>query len=258
MIYDLQKADIWKRISAFLFDLILFFIAAVGFIFLLSEIVDFDSYTEQYESRQAYYEEQYFPEGSELSLSIDEEAYNKLSESDRELFDSAFAEFSHDEEANYAFAMLFQLTIITLTFGILLAFILLEFVVPLLFKNGQTLGKKIFGLGVMRLDGVKISGPILFIRSILCKYTIETMIPLILLIMIIFGMVGVMGPVIILLILVSNVAMMMATKTNSAIHDMLANTVTVDMSSQIIFDSPEALLEYKQKIHAEMVERKEY
>ena len=42
------------------------------------------------------------------------------------------------------------------------------------------------------------------------------------------------------------------------IYDMLANTVTVDMASQMIFDSPEALLEYKQRVHAEAVERAEY
>jgi hypothetical protein len=34
---------------------------------------------------------------------------------------------------------------------------LLEFLVPYLLKNGQTVGKKMFSLGVMRVDGVKIS-----------------------------------------------------------------------------------------------------
>ena len=52
-------------------------------------------------------------------------------------YNAAVAEFAKDEEANYLFNMLFQLTIITITFGILIAYLLLEFVVPLLFKNGQ-------------------------------------------------------------------------------------------------------------------------
>ena len=67
-----------------------------------------------------------------------------------------------------------------------------------------------------------------------------------------------MGPVIILLILVMNLGMIIATRTRSPIHDMLANTVAIDFASQMIFDTPEALLEYKQRIHAEMAEKKEY
>lgn len=254
MIYDLQRADVWKRISAFLFDLIMMFMTAVGFVFLFSLIFNFESYSEQYNDRKETFETQY-------GVSFDfegEDEYNELSEAERAKVDEAFAAFSADEEANYAFAMIFQLTILSITFGILVAFIILEFIIPLIFKNGQTLGKKIFGIAVMRLDGVKISGPILFIRSILGKYTIETMVPTLLFIMIIFELVGVMGPVIILLILVTNIVMIIATRTNSPIHDMLANTVAVDLASQMIFETPEALLEYKQKIHAEAAERAQY
>ena len=43
MIYDLQKASMWKRISAFLCDLIVFCIVAVGVAFLLSTILGIDA-----------------------------------------------------------------------------------------------------------------------------------------------------------------------------------------------------------------------
>ena len=138
------------------------------------------------------------------------------------------------------------------------AFAVLEFIVPLIFKNGQTIGKKVFGIAVMRLDHVKVTAPFIFIRNILGKYTVETMIPIILIILIVFGLVGFMGPVIILLVLLTNIIMMIVTKTNSGIHDMLVSTVVVDMASQMIFDSPEALLEYKQKVHAEIVDKADY
>lgn len=254
MVYDLQKADVWKRISAFLFDLIIMFMTAVGFVFLLSLILNIESYSNQYRERKASFE-------SEYGVSFDfesREEYDGLSEEEKANVDAAFLAFSSDEEANYAYTMIFQLLVISVTFGILIAFIILEFVIPLIFKNGQTLGKKIFGIGVMRIDGVKIDGPILFIRTVLGKYTIETMVPVLLVIMIIFEIVGFMGPIIILLIPLTNLVMVIATKTNSPIHDMLANTVTVDLASQMIFDTPEALLEYKQKIHAEAAERAQY
>ncbi len=254
MSYDLQKADIWKRASAFLLDLILSVIAMAGFIWLMTFIMGTNGHFDAYSSRMDHYSAEY---GVELDK-LDADAYGKLSEEDRARVDTAWAEFAKDEEANYAYNMMIQTMILSISVGILLAFLLLEFAVPMFLKNGQTIGKKVFGLGVMRIDGVKISGQILFIRSILGKYTVETMIPLMMFVWMMIGQSGPMAIVIILLVLISNIAMMIATRTNSCIHDMLAQTVTVDMASQMIFDSPEALLEYKQKLHAEAVERTDY
>ncbi|MBQ8415102.1 MAG: RDD family protein [Clostridia bacterium] len=255
MIYDLQKADIWKRASAALLDFILTIILATGFVFLLSLIVGFEGYSEKYEARQEFFESKYSVDFDAIDTA---DKYEALPEAERKVFDEAFAEFAKDEEAVFLYNMLFNLTIMTISIGVLLAFAVLEFIVPLIFKNGQTIGKKVFGIAVMRLDHVKVTAPFIFIRNILGKYTVETMIPIILIILIVFGLVGFMGPVIILLVLLTNIIMMIVTKTNSGIHDMLASTVVVDMASQMIFDSPEALLEYKQKVHAEIVDKADY
>ena len=64
------------------------------------------------------------------------------------------------------------------------------------------------------------------------------------------------GPVAVLLI--AQIACIAATKTNSAIHDLLAGTVAVDIASQQIFRSSEELLEYTKKIHAERANRSAY
>ena len=47
--------------------------------------------------------------------------------------------------------------------------------------------------------------------------------------------------------------MFFVTRTNSCIHDRLAMTVVVDMASQMIFETPEDLLEFKKKEHAGQV-----
>ena len=258
MIYDLQKADIWKRASAALFDFIILAICAVGFVFLLMQIVGFDSYSDQLTARQEFFETKHGVD-FDYEAEIDENGNIKeLTEEQKKLLEVAYEDFASDAEANYLITMIFQLTIITVSIGILLAFMILEFVVPMILKNGQTLGKKIFGVAVMRLDHVRISGAFLFARNILGKYTIETMIPIMMLILMFFGTVGFMGPVIILLVLGTNIIMMIASHTNSPIHDMLAHTVAVDLSSQMIFETPEAVLEYKQKVHAEAVEKAQY
>ena len=255
MIYDLQKADIWKRASAALLDFILTVILATGFVFLLSLVVGFQNYSDQYAARQEVFESKYGVSFDEIDTT---EKYEALSEEDKAVFDTAFGEFAKDSEALYLYNMLFNLTILTISIGILLSFAILEFIVPLIFGNGQTIGKKVFGIAVMRLDHVKVTAPFIFTRNILGKYTVETMIPIILIILIVFNLVGIMGPIVILIVFLSNVIMMIATKTNSGIHDMLASTVVVDLASQMIFDSPEAVLEYKTKIHEEEVKHAKY
>ena len=51
---------------------------------------------------------------------------------------------------------------------------------------------------------------------------------------------------------------MISTPTNSLIHDLLANTVVVDYASQMIFETREDMIHYKEKIHAEMAAKQEY
>ena len=60
------------------------------------------------------------------------------------------------------------------------------------------------------------------------------------------------------LILLLQVILMIATHTNSMIHDVLAKTIVVDMASQMIFDTEQDLVEYKKKVHEERVARQTY
>ena len=253
MICDLQKASMWKRISAFLFDGILLTIAAVLFAWLLSAVVQYDKPAATLNECYAKYEEVY---GVDFDITVD--AYQALGEEEAANLDAAYAALAADDEAVYAYNMMMQLTLLITTFGILLGYLLLEFAVPLLLKNGQTLGKKIFGLAVMRTDSVMVTGVTMFVRTILGKYVIGTMIPVYIIIMIYFNSIGIIGPVILLLILLLQIILMAVTKTNSAIHDCLASTVTVDFASQMIFNTREDMIAYKQKLHAEKVASASY
>ena len=253
MINTLQKASMWKRISAYIFDFIMLGIVTVGAALLLSSVLGYDRYNEQVNNAYARYEQEYG-----VSFDITEEEYLALSQEQKDNLQAASDALSADREAGYAYTMMLNLTLIIITFSILIAYLLLELAVPLFFKNGQTLGKKVFGVAVMRVDGVRINNITLFVRTVLGKYTIETMIPVLILIMIFFNMIGIIGGAILLLILILQIAMLIATHTNSAIHDLIANTVAVDISCQMIFDTPEALLDYKKRIHAEQAEKQQY
>ena len=253
MIFDLQKASMWKRISAFLFDFILLCIAAVGFAFLLSAVTGFDKHNTALDAAYAKYEAEYG-----VVFDITQEEYMQKSEAELKAWNDAYDALVKDEEAMYSYNMVINLTLVISTLAILFAHLALEFFVPVKFGNGQTLGKKIFGVAVMRTDGVKITAPLLFIRTILGKFTIETMIPVLICVMIFFNMIGIVGMLILGLILLLQIILMITTHTNSCIHDVLAKTVTVDMASQMIFESGEEMIAYKNKVHAEKVARQTY
>lgn len=253
MIYDLQKASMWKRISAFLFDAILLGIVAVMFAWGLSAALGYDRHSQALDAAYARYAEEY---GVNFSLSLAE--MEALTEEETAQLQAAYDALSADEAAVYAYGMMIQLTILITSLCLLLAYLALEFFLPLALGNGQTLGKKIFGLGVMRTDGVKVGGVCMFIRAILGKYTIETMIPVLILLMLYFGTIGLTGTVVLLAILVLEIGVMIGTKTNSLIHDLLATTVAVDIGSQMIFKSTEDMIAYKEKVHAQKVSKQPY
>ena len=253
MMNDLQKADMWKRISAWLFDVILLGILIVGAASLLSGVLKFDSYNQTVDESYAKYESQFG-----IVFDITEEEYNAMTAEEAARYNAAYEALVADDEAMYAYNMLVNLTLLITTISILIGYAVLELAVPLMLGNGQTLGKKIFAIGVMRTDGVKLTTVQLFIRTVLGKYTIETMIPALIVIMLMFNAIGILGTVILGLILLLQVILLIATKTNSAIHDLLAGTVTVDISSQMIFPDTDALIAHKKKIAAEEAARKEY
>lgn len=66
----------------------------------------------------------------------------RLTDAQRALVEQANAVLAADETAVHAYGMVIQLSILIVSFGVLSGYLLLEFLVPLLFKNGQTLGKR--------------------------------------------------------------------------------------------------------------------
>ena len=253
MINDVQKANLWKRISAFMFDAILVITVAVGIAYLLSTALGYDNTIAQREQLRKEYETKHG-----VVFDMPAEDYEKLTEEEKQKINEAYADFASDEAVNLLDVKIVNITLIVTVFGILIPMIIFEFVIPLCFGHGRTLGKKIFGTGVMRVDGVKISTFQLFVRSILGKFTLETMIPVFLVLLFLFDIMPLACLVGLLVLGTLQVALVLFTQLKTPIHDMIAGTTVVDYASQMIFDSPEALLAYKEKVHAEAAEKAEY
>ncbi|MBQ7365273.1 MAG: RDD family protein [Clostridia bacterium] len=250
---DLQKASISKRISAFLFDIIMVATVAVAIALLLSWATGYNGYMDTWNQKIEYYETE-----CGVSFNITEEEYNKLTDEEKESREKAIEALGSDEEAVKAYMMMFSLSLVIVTFALLLAILIWDFIIPLKLKEGRTLGKKIFGLALMRTDGVRVTTFSLFVRAILGKFTVETMIPVLIILMIFFEQIGIVGLIVLLGMAILQVALFFSTYTKSAIHDVFAVTVVVDYHSQMIFDSTEELLAYKKRIHAEQAAKKDY
>lgn len=243
MFFDLQLGSMLKRISAWLLDIILLAVLATGFSTIVSGVIGYDA---QYEKLRAGYEKY----EKEYGISFDKttEEIGAMTVEEQAVYQAAADAVSADAELNRQYALLVNMQLIIITIGILLAVAVLEFAVPLFLKNGQTIGKKIFALCLIQTDQTKVRNISVAIRTFLGKYTIETMVPVLIAYMIFNNSIGIMGIVILGLLLLLELVVMITTKTNSAIHDLLAGTVVVDAKSQMIFDNLEALEAYKKKI----------
>ncbi len=250
---SLQKANAWKRISAFLLDAILTVILAVGFGFLLSSLLKYDEQTARMEALYAAYEKEY-----DTSFDLTEEKYNALSDEEKAKFDAAYSALTADQEVLTLYQRVFGYTFLIVTFGLLAAFLILEFGVPMWLGEGRTLGKKVFGLAVMRIDHVRAGGVILFVRAILGKFTLETMIPVYVLIMLMFNTIGILGGIALVALAVTQLIILVTSGTGALLHDKLASTVVVDMATQRIYATPEEMLEAKKTAAAERAKRAEW
>ena len=253
MIYDLQKAGLWKRIAAWMFDGILTTILAVGFGVLLSMLLGYDAYSQTLDDAYARYETEYG-----IVFDISQEEYAAMTQEQAASYNAAYDALIGDMEAMHAYNMVISLMLVITSIGILLAVLLWEFMIPLWLGNGQTLGKKIFSLCLVRSDGVKLNGLQLFARTVLGKYAVETMIPVFILMMLFWGTVGLGGTLVLFALALAQLLCVALSRTNSAIHDFLAGTVVVDITSQMIFRTTEDLIAYTKRIAAEHAARQVY
>lgn len=243
MSFSLQKASFWKRISAFLFDATMMLVLSLAIMIGLHAILKIDAKIDQLEAYRVEYATKL-----ELNLNITTEEYDALTKEEQKAYDDKLLELnkqmSQDEEVMNLNASIITSISITVTVSLLIGTAIWYFVIPLFFKNGVTLGKKIFGLAVIRTNGVKLTNPVLFARALIGFYAIETMFPLTLIFMTLFGSLGIVGLVTVGLFLVLQIFVLAYTKTNSSIHDLLTDTVVVDMASQQIFETQDERTEF--------------
>ena len=128
MIYDLQKASLMKRFSAFLLDIILMIILITGFAWMLSSMLGFSETSEQLDAVITKYEKQFG-----INFSITNDDYDKLTDEQKKHFEDSYNVVINDEEYIILTNKVFYSLITIVSISFLLSFAVLEFIVPLLF-----------------------------------------------------------------------------------------------------------------------------
>ena len=244
MSLHLQKANFWKRISAYMLDVVLAVMLTLGLASVFSIVFRYDKQTAKLESYYTEYEQIY-----KVDFDLSEEELNALSQAEKDNFTAASNALGKDPRVLKTYDAMFYTALAILSLSIFISHFALYVVPPLFFKNGQTLGKKIFGLADMRTNCVKHSNSDLFVREMLGLCIIETMVPVLFVLMILFGLLGIVGWIALLLLLALQIFVMIKTPTNSSIHDLLSDTVVVDYASQQIFETQEELIAFKEEQH---------
>ncbi len=256
---ELQKANMWKRISAGLFDLIMLGIVVCGMAFLLSFILGFEAkYDERIDHLYRIGRDELGIEDKVIDTWNSMADYEKLTDEQKTQLDELIDTYNKDPEVIQLNVLLLNMTLLMLTFGFLFGYIIMELIVPLILKNGQTFGKKLFGLAVMREDGVKATPFLMTVRTVLGKYTVEVMVPVFIIVMIFFNMTGVVGLAILVILPIVQIVLLITTRARTPIHDLFARTVVVDLASQRIFDTVEEKEAYYLRLHKEMADKADY
>ena len=246
-----------KRIMSALFDNILLATLAVGIAVVLSLCLGYDAQLERYTAILDGYEQQYG-----IDLQIPTEEYQQLPAGEKAAYDAAYdaidTALRQDAEYTVLNVKLLNLRMIILSFSLLAAVLIIELMFPLILGNGQTLGKKIFGIGLMHVEGIHITNVQVFIRAVLGKFTVELMLPVYILLLTFGGGLGIVGPALLLVLLAVQIICLVITRTNAPIHDIFASTVAVDLASQRIFEDREERDNYIKAIHAERAARADY
>ena len=285
--FELKKIGIVKRASAGLLDLILLAVLATGFMWIISLISGFDhkqdlaaqyynDYYVQWENfRKENLEDIATNYGFTYEVNEEDDTYTLTKDNKTYSLDEVMDIFVHDvakseemlaiykkyeELTPYVIKMenqaqlVYNLTFMMISLGILLAYLVLEFILPIILKNGQTVGKKVFSICLVRPNCVKIAPIALFARTFLGKFAVETMFPVLLVFLFLFGGLGWISIILLAALVILNAVLFFVTKNRTPIHDIFASTVAVDMKLQMIYASEEELNEKKSVQHKEYVE----
>lgn len=247
---EFYKAKPIKRLAALMIDLVMLIAITAGIWIGMYTAMDYDSYVQEF---QGYIDE--YAQKHDVDLSIPSNELQNYPEDVQKKYNEALLDLNDNKQAMASYAQQFKINMLAAMVGLFVAFVILEVMIPLILKNGQTVGKKIMGLCVMHKYHVRVGFMQIIYRSILGKYFIGTLIPVAMLIMKNYGVMGTTASLIMAVIAMVQGFIVLMSQANCGIHDKLFNTVVADFKQQYIFDTWDERCDFEEAYEKEMAER---
>ena len=216
----LQKAPFFKRLLALMLDWIFIVILIFICVIPMSFLMKVDEYSEKFDHYYSEYEKKYG-----VKFDLTEEQFNAMTEEELKLYEEAYNALISDEGANKAHDALFKRILGSIELSILAGYLVMDVLFPLMLKNGQTLGKRVFNLAVLRTAGEPTNMLTILSRTVLGKFTVQTVIPVLVVCSILMGSLNPIGILYVVAILVANIVLLI--KKDKALHDVMADTIVV-------------------------------
>ena len=167
-----------------------------------------------------------------VDINITNQQYNALPDEEKLAIDAALEDISEDTEAAELYAKTVRLLFIVIFSSLLVSVVLLELVLPLIFKNGQTIGKKLMRLQVERRDGEPLNLVTMLLRSITGKFFIDYGLPVFFFLSFIYANAGRTPLIGLLMLTLGQIVSIAVTSDRRALHDIIAGTVVVPVALQ--------------------------
>lgn len=262
--YEIKQAKISTRIYAFLIDLLIFIVIFSASMFLLN------TYSKDYNDSKKIYDEKCLEHNLVIEKTNENgEKYTanwtvydfmmssfsspgchvEKEEDIKDVSDECQIEYSDfltkqnevfgkDEVAVSTYNKIVKYRIGFYAISSFLALLIINIVFPLIFKNGQTLGKKVFKLGLVSKKGIKVNFANIGLRFLIGIFAFEVF-PFMLYLAV--SNVYTIGLLLGMALSFVNFCLFIFTKNHVMVHDYVGGTVVVDLHTTIVFNSVEEM-----------------
>lgn len=234
LVYKPKSAKYILRIAAFVLDFILFVVLLTGLLFIFMKIFNFDEYYNILDNEYKNIGYKIYDETTKSYHYISESAPN---------FNEVIEKYKNSEIIKEYGYKVNKLVLNIPMLSIFISMFILEFMIPLFLKNGQTIGMKCFHIALISNSGIKTKPIQLFIRFIFGKVVLISIVPYMCLFYSFFNMNGgLFGTIVIALIYIINIVLLF--KGNHAgLCDAIASVYPVDYQQTIFYDNEKEMQE---------------
>ena len=222
-----------NRAAAFILDAILLLVLFTGILYFISLIADFDTH---YAILQEEYKKVCY-----LVFNPEINDYQAISPTDPN-FDYVVELINDNEVLLKELSFVNTFSVNAPLIGLAISLFILEFIVPLILKNGQTVGMKFFKIALISNNNLAITTTQLFARCIIGKIAVLGIIPMLAILYIFLNAGGgLFGTIILLVVVIIQIVMLIKNKNHEGIADKIANVHPVNFTETVIYKTQKEL-----------------